>query len=198
VLIALGAVAVAVYALDQAREAKSRAAAAIANPTTVTTPSAAVPSGGPTATPTATASASLTPQFVPDAINRTLVVPATTGCQSSYVDVDTLKVGEFAGHDLYLTSCTASLTLRADTTDAAVSTSANATPEACAVQLAGIRQSGEITFGVFQNLTVCLLTSKAHAGLEGQPQRIGIVKVTNVAADGAVTLSISTYRVPTA
>jgi hypothetical protein len=66
------------------------------------------------------------------------------------------------------------------------------------VQLAGIRQTGEITFGVFQNLTVCLLTSKAHAGLEGQPQRIGIVKVTNVAVDGAVTLSVSTYRVPTA
>ena len=192
-LVAIGATGVAVYSLDIAREAKSRAAAAgVGQPGPG---GQELPSAQPSSSAT-TPAATRTPEFVADLVRAPLRIAAAAGCASSFVDVDTMQVGVFAGHDFYLTSCLGPQTLRIDRTDAAAPTSSGANAQACAVQLAGITQTQELTLQVSPGTTFCLLTSKDDAVSAGIPQRIGIVQVTDVGADQSVTLSISTYRAP--
>jgi hypothetical protein len=62
--------------------------------------------------------------------------------------------------------------------------------------LAGLTQSQDVTVLVHQGTTICLLSSKDEAAKQGIPQRIAIVEVTSIGADRSVTLTISTYRVP--
>lgn len=195
-LVAVGATAVAIYALDVAREAKSAAAGAAggpASPEPVPTAQASPPAAaGPTATPTPRPTA----QFVAERVRASLSLPPAQGCGAVYVDVDDLQVGALSGHEFYLSSCLGPQAVRIDRTSGATPTSANPTPEVCAAQLAGTSTASELVLQIRVGLTFCLITNLQDATSLGIPQRIAIVEVTQVGSDQAVTMAISTYRVP--
>jgi hypothetical protein len=192
-LVAVGASAVALYALDVAREAKSAAAERAAAPAplaptpTATSGRSVAPS--PTATPTPTVT------FAADTVGALLRVPAPDGCASVFVNVDNLSIGTLAGHEFYVTSCQGPETIRVDRVAAAAPTAPNVTPEACAAQLAGTSTT-ELVLAVQRNLTFCLVTNKQDSVQLGIPQRIAIVEIRSLGADRSMEISVSTYRVP--
>jgi hypothetical protein len=192
-LVAAGSASVAVYALDVAREAKSNTAATVpirSQPTNPPSAAAATPPAAATPTPPK-------PQFLAELVRQELKIPAPAGCASVFVDVDTMQVGVFSGHEFYLTTCLGSPELRIDKTAGAAPTVSNPTPEVCAAQLAGANGSTELVLAVRVGLTFCLLTNKDDANRQSLPQRIGVIEVREVGGDQSVTLAVSTYRVPT-
>jgi hypothetical protein len=195
VLVALGATAVALYSLDQAREAKSKTADTAASRPGVSTSTAGAPAEAPAATP---ASTPTTPraQFVPDANRAELKIPPPDGCASIFVDIDTMMVGTFNGHEFYLSSCLGPTAFRIDKTAGAVPTTGNPTPEVCAAQVSGANTGSELVLQARAGLTFCLLTNKDDATRQSIPQRIAIVEVRDVGLDKSVTVVVSTYRVP--
>jgi hypothetical protein len=111
------------------------------------------------------------------------------------VDVDTLKVGDLAGHEFYLSDCNPPLALRIDRTSGASSTSSNPSPDMCGSQVAGTQTTSELVLQARVGLTFCLLTNKVEANAQSLPQRLAIVEVTTVGVDKSVTLAVSTFRV---
>jgi hypothetical protein len=194
VLIAIGSTLVSVYALDIARQAKSRTAET-AGPRTSGPPAVA---GSASASPGA-ATASPTPPraaFVPDVVRTDLRIPPAEGCASVFVDVDAMRVGVDNGHEFYLTSCLGTPQLRIDKTSGAVPTQENPTPEVCVAQLGGSTPTSDLVLQVRTGLTFCLLTNKDEATRQSIPQRVGIVEVRDMGFDKSVTVTVSTYRVP--
>ncbi len=188
----MGASAVAVYALDVARDAKSAAAGgASAGPQAA--PSAPAATAAPSATPSPTAPPVA---FQPELVRAELNIPAAVGCASVFVDVDTIQVGTYTGHEFYLSSCLGPQSIRIDRTSGATPTAENPTPEACAAQLAGTATATELVLQARAGLTFCLMTNKEDAASQGIPQRIGIVEVREVRPDRSLAVVISTYRVP--
>jgi len=199
VLVALGATGIAVYALDQAREATSRANEArdIAGRAVAPVPARpTTPPARPSAS--ATPSPSRGPVFTPEVARQPLrVPPGDSPCASVYVNVDNMSFGTATGHDFYLTNCVGPLSVHVDRTSGAVPTANNPTPEVCSAQITAQTSTAELVLPVVNGLTFCLLTNKADAVAQNNPQRIAIVEVTDIAADNTVTLAVSTYRVPT-
>jgi hypothetical protein len=194
VLIALGSTVVALYALDVARDAKSRTADVAGQP-------APVPGDDATPSTAASAVASPTPtrprlQFTAETQRAELRVPPADGCVSVFVDLDSMQVGVDNGHEFYLSNCLGSLELRIDRTSGAATTQPNPSPEVCVALLAGPPTNAELRLPARAGLTFCLLTNKDEAVRQGQPQRVGIVEVRAVNSDRSVTLAVSTYRVP--
>jgi hypothetical protein len=199
VLIALGASAVAVYALDQARTAASKANEAFDTANRAAAlPTKNAPSPATTnATPKATASTTRPPAFVAELVRAPLKVPAVSSpCASVYVDVDKMSVGDLAGHEFYLSNCVGPLSLHVDRTSGAVPTANNPTPELCASQITADTSKTELVMPVINGLTFCLLTNKQDAAQQGLPQRLAIVEVTNVGPDNSIQVAVTTYRVP--
>jgi len=196
-LVAIGASAVAVYALDVAREAKSQAAIAMSSDDRVArgTPSAGATGAPVAASPSPTATPG--PVYVAELLQSELRIPPAQGCASVFVDVDNLRVGVDAGHEFYLSTCVGSQTLRIDRTEGAVAVpSGTPTPQECADLLARNSFTAELSLQPRAGLVFCLMTAKAEADRQGIPQRIGIVEVRSVATDLSVTVAVSTYRVP--
>jgi hypothetical protein len=198
VLIALGASAVAVYSLDQARQATSRANEAYdtAKRAAATPTKAPAVTGSTTAKPTPTASKG--PAFVAELVRTPLKVPAAASpCASVYVDIDKMTVGDSNGHEFYASNCVGPLSLHVDRTGGAVPTTANPTPDLCASQITNETANTELIMPVINGLSFCLLTNKADAAQQSLPQRLAIVEVTDVGADNSIQLVVSTWRVPT-
>jgi hypothetical protein len=198
VLIALGASAVAVYSLDQARSATSRANEAFdtANRAVAPTPTKAA-AAPPASTPKPTSTPSPARVFVAELVRSPLKVPAVASpCASVYVDVDKMVVGDLAGHEFYISNCVGPLSVHVDRTSGAVPTTTNPTPELCASQITSDTVTNELIMPVINGLTFCLLTNKADAAQQSLPQRLAIVEVTGVGADNSIQLVVSTWRVP--
>jgi hypothetical protein len=196
-LVAVGAVMVAVYALDQARDAKSRAnAAASINQRTSTASPTPTRAATITAPATNTPALSPTPSYTADRLNAELQIPHPEGCASVFVDVDSMQVGSFNGHDFYFSSCLGAETVRIDRADAAMQATANVTPAECARALVGVTQTREVVVPAGVGTWFCLLTSKADATSQGIAQRLAIVEVRGVATDQTATISVSTYFLP--
>jgi hypothetical protein len=122
-------------------------------------------------------------------------LPPATGCNAVYVDVDTMAVGNTAGHEFYVTGCVDPLAVRVDRTSGASSSSANPSPEMCGSLISGTQTGPELVLPARTGLTFCLLTNKSDAALQNLPQRLAIVEVRDVGVDKAVTVAISTFRV---
>ncbi len=193
ILVAIGSTAVALYALDVARDAKSAAAERAAAPAPPNSAPLAAPSRSVAATATPAPTPSVT--FAPETVGAVVRVPGPEGCQSVYVNVDTLEVGVLAGHEFYVTSCQGPETIRVDRVAAAAPTASNVTPEACAAQLAGTSTT-ELVLAVERTLTFCLVTNKQDADQQGIPQRLAIVEIRSTGADRSMQIGVSTYRVP--
>jgi hypothetical protein len=198
VLAAGGAVVLAVYALDVAREAKSNAAIAVGGRNTAAP--APTSSGGPTAstaqTPAGSPAASARPIYLIDTLQGELRLPEPEGCVSVFVDIDAMRVGVDDGHEMYVTSCLGAPTFRIDRAAVVPVTSPVTTPEQCAELLAKETPGQESVVLVRSGLVMCLLTSAQDAQRQLIPQRIGIVEVRSINADRSISLVISTYRVP--
>jgi len=199
-LVAVAATAVAIYALDVAREAKS--AAAIAAGSATAAPQEPAPATEPTLepVPSSTPPAPTTPpapQYIADRVRANLQLPAAQGCGAVYVDVDTMEVGALDGHEFYLSACLGSQVVRIDRTSGATPTSMNPTPEVCAAQLAGTSTANELVLQTRVGQSFCLITNLEDAQRQRIPQRIALVEITEVTS-GEVTMVISTYRVPAA
>ena len=78
----------------------------------------------------------------------------------------------------------------------AVPTQENPSAEVCVAQLAGSTPTSDLVLQVQMGLTFCLLTNKDEATRQSIPQRVGIVEVRDVGFDKSVTVTVSTYRVP--
>lgn len=199
-LVAIGAVGIGVYALKVARDAVSKTAqAAPITSTTPTTTPITEPASAPTATATSTASSLATAprqQYFAELVRVEVNVPAPTGCNSSYVDVDTMQIGVAAGHEFYLSLCVNKdvSELRVDRTSGASTSTSNPSPEVCAALITGTQTSQELVLAAKSGLTFCLLTNKSDATAQSLPQRLAIVEVRNVGADHSVTIAVSTYR----
>jgi len=200
VLIALGASAVAVYSLDQARQATSRANEAYDTAKRAATTPTKAPAVAPvtgTTTPKPTPTASKGPTFVSELVRAPLKRPAAaSACPSVYVDIDKMTVGDSNGHEFYASNCVGPLSLHVDRTGGAVPTTINPTPELCASQITNDTTHTELIMPVITGLSFCLLTNKADAAQQSLPQRLAIVEVTDVGADNSIQLVISTWRVP--
>ena len=192
-LVAIGAIGVAVYSLKVARDAMSKNAAqgsAVVAPETST----ATPPTNPAAAPTGSV-----PQvtYFPELARVELKIPAPTSCNSAYVDVDTMEIGVQAGHEFYVSSCRDPLTpeFRIDRTSGASTSAANPTPEVCGALIAGTQSTPELVLTARTGLTFCLLTHQGDANAQNLPQRLAIVEVRDVAIDRTVTIAVSTYRI---
>jgi hypothetical protein len=191
--VAIGAIAIAVYALDVAREAKSQAAIAASDARAVAP--APAPTSAPAPTPVPTTPPA--PTFAAELSGAVLrIPPAESLCASVYVDVDSLQTGVYAGHDFYVSRCQGQHVIRIDRMEAAVPTAPSPTPEMCAAQLDGAASAPEIILDVRAGLTFCMLTSKVDAEQQRIPQRMAIVEVQAVGSDQSLSTVISTYRAP--
>jgi hypothetical protein len=194
-MVSVGAVAIALYSLDVAREAKSAAAPTLAPPPPSAAPLQPSPSPAVETTPSPIVTTPPPPVFLSDVVEARVPIPQADGCASTFVDVDTLRVGLDAWHEFYLISCNGPQTIRVDRKDGAVPTSAEPTPNQCAAQLAGANGTSELVLDVRVGLTFCLLTSKVDAAAQNIPQRLAIVEVKTVSADRSLTVEVSTYRI---
>jgi len=202
-IIAVASGAAAAYAIKTAWDVRDAAA----EPTPQDT--AAVPSDTPSATTPAPTATSATPtpapttptptgpNFIPDFVQAQVNVPApaASSCNSAYVDVDTLAVGDSAaaGHEFYFTTCGSPLRVFVDRTSGrAISTTANPTPATCYERVTGTPTS-ELQIPAETGLTFCLLTNRAQATAQSLPQRLAIVEVESITAT-QVRLVVSTYR----
>jgi hypothetical protein len=193
-LVAIGAVGVAVYSLKVARDALSKnadqAPAAIASATPTTEPVVAANSPAPTGSVPRL-------QYFTELVRVELKIPAPTSCNASYVDIDTMAIGIAAGHEFYLSTCRDPLVpeFRIDQTSGASTSSANPNPDVCAALMAGTQSTPELVLTARAGLTFCLLTNKASASAQNLPQRLAIVEVRDVAVDRSVTVAVSTFRI---
>jgi hypothetical protein len=194
-LVAIGAVGVAVYSLKVARDALSKnadQATALATPATST-------DAVPVVTPSAAAPTVSVPQvqYFSELVRAELKIPAPTSCNASYVDVDTMAIGVAAGHEFYLSTCKDPLVpeLRVDRTSGASPSSANPNPEVCGALIAGTQNAQELVLTARSGLTFCLLTNRNDANAQNLPQRLAIVEVRDVAVDRTVTIAVSTFRI---
>jgi hypothetical protein len=192
-LVAIGAIGVSIYSLKVARDALSKNADRA--PAVASGPSSA-PALAPTTT-AATPGPTPSPRVVyfSEFVRAEVKIPAPSGCNAAYVDVDTLAVGNAAGHEFYLSSCVEPMSLRVDRTSGASSSTANPSPEACGAMLAGTQTTQELVLAARTGLTFCLLTNRLDASSQNLPQRLAIVEVRDVAVDKTVTLAVSTYRI---
>jgi hypothetical protein len=193
-LFSIGAAAVAVYALDVAREAKSRATIAM-GADQATGQSPATPTALPVSTPSPTATPG--PNFVAEMQQVQTQIPAAVGCASVYFDVDSLRVGVQDGHELYLSSCVGPLAFRVDRVSGVATASSGISAQECTDRIAGNPSLAETVLPVQTGMVVCLLTSAQAAQQQGITQKIGIIEVRGINADRSVTVVVSTYRVPT-
>jgi hypothetical protein len=201
-IIAVAAAAGAAYAVKLGRDNQHNDANPLTNTTTSTVPqttqSQASPttngSANPSASPTASASTSPAVTYIPELVRAQVPVPVPTGCNSTYVDVDTLAVGVESGHEFYLSKCQdpQTLQIRVDQTSGRSTSGADPTPEMCGSLVAGTPTT-ELVLEAKTGLTFCLLTNKAQATAQNLPQRLAIVEVLDVSAT-QVQLAISTYR----
>jgi hypothetical protein len=134
------------------------------------------------------------PAFLSELHDVNLAIPATDGCQSIFVDVDTGQVGNYTGHDFYFSACVGPLTAYFDNVDGAMATGGNTTPEACAALLTSATPSTSVQLPVTPGMTFCLVTSKAAASRAGIPQHLAVVQVRQVNADHSATATLNTYR----
>ena len=193
-LVAIGAVAVAVYSLKVARDALSRNAEQAPAVSASATSTTEVPATA--AAPAPTASVPRVSYFA-ELVRVELRITAPTSCNSAYVDVDTMATGVQAGHEFYLSTCKDPLTpeFRVDRTSGASPSSPNPNPEVCAALIAGTQTTPELVLTARNGLTFCLLTNKADATSQNLPQRLAIVEVRDVTVDRTVTIAVSTYRI---
>lgn len=192
VLIAIEATIISIYALNEARKAKSRMAdSATGQPVAPPAGTNPAPSGAVSASPTR-------PPVVYsiDQSRVTLRIPPSTGCASTFVDIDNMQVGIDSGHELYLTTCFGAPTLWVDKAAGVVPAASGVTAEGCDAQLAAAPSSTQLAQQVRAGLAMCLLTDRNEAARQSIPQRLGIIEVREVGADGSVNLMVSTYRVP--
>lgn len=198
-IVAVGGLAVSLYALDVAREAKSAAAPTL--PALSPSPSAAPLSPSPvaSATPTASPSPTLPPTpratYVPEISGALLSLPVPERCLSVLVDVDTLQVGVDAGHDFYVSNCMPPLSVRVDRAYSATPVSQGAGPDECAATLAGATLTSELVLPAREGLTFCLLTSPTDAARQNIPQRLAIVAIQDVRPDNSLRIMVNSYRV---
>jgi hypothetical protein len=193
-LVAIGAIGVSVYALKVARDAVSDNAETAAMPTSSPTGATTEPVA---AAPTATASGSAPRvQYFSELVRAERNIPAPTGCTSAYVDVDTMAIGNDAGHEFYISACKdpANPEVRVDRTSGASTTGANPTPEACAALVSGTSTAQELVLTAKAGLTFCLLTNKTDATTQNLPQRMAIVEIREVGLDRSVSIAVSTFR----
>ena len=193
-LVAIGAIGVAVYSLKVARDALSKNAdqgSALAAPdTSATAAPVTTASPGPTTSVTRV-------NYFPELVRAELRITAPTSCNSAYVDVDTMAMGIQAGHEFYVSLCRDPLTpeFRIDRTSGASPSSTNPNPEVCGALIAGTQTTPELVLTARTGLTFCLLTHQGDANAQNLPQRLAIVEVRNVAVDRTVTIAVSTYRI---
>lgn len=203
-IIAVAAGAAAAYAVKTAWDVRDATAEATPQDTTaVPTGTATATTPAPTATSTTATPAPTTPtptgpDFIADFVQVQVNVPApaANSCNSAYVDVDTLAVGDAAaaGHEFYLTTCGSPLRIFVDRTSGrAISTATDPTPAICHERVTGTPTS-ELQIPAETGLTFCLLTNQAQATSQSLPQRLAIVSVESITAT-QVRLVVSTYRV---
>jgi hypothetical protein len=193
--LAVAAGAAAAYAYKIAQEARDAVAAPSVTQTVTSPPSTPAPSTT-TASPAPTQPSG--PVFTPEFERAERPVPRPSGCNAAYVDVDTLGVGNQAGHEFYLAlrpcdDTPNELVVRVDRTSGRSVSAANPTAEACGSLVAGTPTS-ELVLDVAPGLTFCLLTNRNDATTQSLPQRLAIVEVLTV-SQTQVVLAISTYRV---
>jgi hypothetical protein len=199
-IVAVAAAAGAAYAIKLGRDNQHNDASPLTTTTTGSAPQTTQPQAAPTtaasasASPTPSVSTSPPVTYIPELVRAQVPVAVPTGCNSTYVDVDTLAVGVQAGHEFYLSKCQDPLTLqiRVDQTSGRSTSGPNPTPETCGSLVAGTPTT-ELVLDAKAGLTFCLLTNKAQASAENLPQRLAIVEVLDVSAT-EVQLAVSTYR----
>ncbi len=170
-LFSIGAAAVAVYALDVAREAKSQAAIAM-GADQATGQSPATPTALPVSTPSPTATPG--PLFVAEMQQVQTRIPPAQGCASVYFDVDSLRIGVEDGHEFYLSSCVGPLAFRVDRVSGVANAPSVVSAQECSDRIARSPSLSETVLPVQVGMVVCLLTSSQAAEQQGITQKIGI------------------------
>jgi hypothetical protein len=211
VLLSLGSLGVAAWALSKADNAEETVAALSAPPAAAQGAEPTAPAADPTAgaEPTTdpgqaeppaaeTSNAPLNPQSVFKLFyeKRTLNVQVT-GCDTRKVDLDEPRLDAEGAADISLDACTGGIAKMefSDGVVAAVGESAM-TPNACAeqIQFSAIPSTKE--YAMRKGDAYCIQTSLAAANSRGDSQRMVVVTVTGVSADNLVTLQATAYVVP--
>jgi hypothetical protein len=213
VLLSLGSLGVAAWALSKADNAEETVAALpsapsvpqdvtatepAADPTTDTEPTTGPDPVEPPAGESNAPVNPLNPQSVFKLFyeKRTLNVQAT-GCDTRKVDLDEPRLDAEGAADISLDACTGGIAKMefSDGVVAAVGESAM-TPNACAeqIQFSAIPSTKE--YAMRKGDAYCIQTSLAAANSRGDSQRMVIVTVTGVSADNLVTLQATAYIVP--
>jgi hypothetical protein len=226
VLVAAGAVLVALRALDQANDARDIALRGgpqnVAGPAADTPPAAAAPTTDPAEVPPTTdpgaadPAAADPPATDPDATD---VVPTLdpqavyavkyaneelrikTVCNARYVDLDEPQVDPPTGvGDVGLAgACSVSdgIAFRfAEGARASEVSTAATTPNACVDRLRLSPVGEGAAVAIKQGVVLCVQTPRDQARERGDRMQMVILEVTNVASDKTVTLKASAWRIP--
>jgi hypothetical protein len=211
VLVSLGSLGVAAWALSEAGNAVDTVAAlppppgpppGVQGTTPAVDPAETGPATDPGATePTATeaSNAPLNPQSVFKLFyeKRTLSVQTPDGCDTRYVDLDEPRVDAQPAADISLDGCAPGVPKMefADDVVAAVGESAM-TPNECAEQIQFSALAATEKYALRKGDAYCIQTSLAAANSRGDSQRMVVLTVTGVSADGLVTMQATAYVVP--
>jgi hypothetical protein len=210
VLVSLGSLGVAAWALSKADNAVDTVAALPPPPgpppgaqgTPAVDPTETEPATDPGAaepTATETSNAPLNPQSVFKLFyeKRTLNVQTPDGCATRYVDLDEPRVDAEGAADLSMSGCSNGIPKMefADGVVAAKGESAM-TPNECAEQIQFSALAATGNYALRKGDAYCIQTSLAAANSRGDSQRMVVLTVTGVSADGLVTMQATAYVVP--
>jgi hypothetical protein len=190
----------AAYAIKELRDLKSQDAEpnALASTTPPPAETSAAPEESPSdAAPSPSRTSAPAVLYSPEFVRAEVLIPAPSGCNASYVDVDTLAVGIQTGHEFYLSTCVDpdAPELRVDRTSGRSTSASDPSPQMCASLIAGTPGTQELVLDVEEGLTFCLLTHRGDATTQSLPQRLAIVEVLTLTPAGSVRIAVSTYRI---
>jgi uncharacterized membrane protein len=206
--VALVATLVAVVAIGQASDAKSRADKALAGGRTTTGPD-----NGPAAAPATTAATAKpadqpgpTPtsgQINPSADftvvyqQQELQLQSGSSCGTVYIDLDEPRVGVRENYDLTFYDCNNQAYFQlADHVVGSSVSSPTATPKDCAEKIRTAPLAEDQRVPPTNRVVLCIATSLADAVKQGITQKMAVLQVRAVGTDGTVNVLVSAWSIP--
>jgi len=209
-VLALGVGSLALSAAHDAEESAERATAAASREEPAPAPPEPTAESAPSAPdPTDDPDPDLTPNDLPSNEPGDLKPSASyqlaygdqklriqAGCNNREVDLDEPRVTPDTGSDLTYSGCSSGRLELSFNSEIRVSQMTTTKPSANECAEAIRSSAGNNAMAPSQNMTLCMLTSKAAATELGISQKIVLFRVDSIAKDGSLNVSATAWNVP--
>ncbi len=207
-VLALGVGSLALSAAHDAEESAERATAAASREEPAPAPPEPIAESAPSA-PDPTDDPDPTPNDLPSNEPGDLKPSASyqlaygdqklriqAGCNNREVDLDEPRVTPDTGSDLTYSGCSSGRLELSFNSEIRVSQMTTTKPSANECAEAIRSSAGNNAMAPSQNMTLCMLTSKAAATELGISQKIVLFRVDSIAKDGSLNVSATAWNVP--